>query len=308
MGDDAELLLGQFEDVLGQHVLEVPGALAGGLEGEAFRGGVVFRERRPAFHRGDDDAVVHHGQARDMGRGVEEGVGLRLVADRPVEDAVLRHLVEDQGLAEVVGGGEVGAGGQRVVVHQDGLGGVLGGTEAFRHHEGHRIADMADLAAGEQEAGGIGGAGAVAVLQAAGMGQGAEPVRRQILRRVDGEHAGHGAGIGGVDGEDRRMGVRAAQQVAGRGAGDGEVVGVAALALQQARVLDATQGLAEAELGHDSCPPTRKPVGIIGRERGGWEGGRRRRGVTIAPARALSRDERQGRGLPGGAGKAAEGL
>jgi hypothetical protein len=209
-----------------------------------------------------------------MRRRIEERVGLRLVADFPVEDAVIGHVVEDLRLAGLVGRGEVGAGGQRVVVHQDRLGRILGGIQAFRHHEGHRIADMAHLAAGEQEARGIGGARAVAVLQAAGMGQGADPVRRQLLRRVDGEHAGHGPRIGGVDGEDRRMGVRAAQQVARGRAGDGEVVRVAALALQETRVLDATQGLAEAEFGHGSDPPTRKRGGIIGRERGAWEGGR----------------------------------
>ena len=67
------------------------------------------------------------------------------------------------------------------------------------------------------------------------------------------------------------MGMRAAQDIALRLARHGDVIRVAATALEQARILDATDGLAQAELRHGTSGENARLVRIISSKEGTWK-------------------------------------
>ena len=82
----------------------------------------------------------------------------------------------------------------------------------------------------------------------------AQPVGLDVLAGEHGQHAGHGLGRGLVDAADPRMGVRAAHEVGVGLAVLVDVVGVAALAGDEALVLLADDRGADALLSHRSAP------------------------------------------------------
>ncbi len=97
--------------------------------------------------------------------------------------------------------------------------------------------------------GDVGAGGAVAVLELHRRVHRLDAVGLEVVARVDGEHARHRPGGRGVDRDDPRRRMRGAQQDPDRGVGEADVVGVAPVALQEAGVLDASDGLGETEFG-----------------------------------------------------------
>ena len=87
----------------------------------------------------------------------------------------------------------------------------------------------------------------------AAQGIGRDAVGVQVGRGIDRLNPGDRCCRRRVDRAELRRGVRAAQHDAVQHARQDDIVGVAAAALQQARVLHAADGLGEAELGHGRC-------------------------------------------------------
>ncbi len=247
-GDDAEFLRVGLEHGRGKQTLQQPAALGVGVQRPALA--VIIGDGRARFHGRDDDAVVDHAQPGDVRRPGELGLGRGLVADFPVERGVARHVRPDPGGGGVGRDGQVGGGGQDVVLDADRLGGIACLLGGGGDDEGHGIADMAHRAVGQHRMRRHRAGGSVAVLHRHGAGQPADAVRVQIGAGVDRLHAGHGPGRRSVDAGDGRRGMRTAQHDAEQHARQHDVIGVAPVAFQQTRVLDAADGLGETELAH----------------------------------------------------------
>ena len=141
-------------------------------------------------------------------------------------------LVHD-GTSAVPGLGEVGDGGQRLVVDVDQLDGVLGDVPALGDDERDRVADELHLALGQRRA------GRVRHVLAHDRVPGLLDVGVEVGGREHRVHAGQRQRRRGVDAVDRRAGERAAHEAGVQHAGPRDVVDEGAVAGEQPGVLDA---------------------------------------------------------------------
>ena len=137
----------------------------------------------------------------------------------------------------------IGHGRQRLDVEFDGFRRVSGLRHSFRDHERDGIADEADLVGRKRRAVGLQQRQAVAALQRQTAGEGVVAGGRQIGAGPDPEHAGQGLGRRGIDALDDAMGMGGAHNPGIGLSGEGEIVGVFALAAHQRVVLLAADGL-----------------------------------------------------------------
>ena len=137
----------------------------------------------------------------------------------------------------------IGHGGQRLDVEFDGFRRVSGLRQRFRDHERDGIADEAHLVGRKRRAVGLQQRRAVAALQRQAAGEGVVAGGRQIGAGPDPEHAGHRLGRRGIDALDDAMGMGGAHNPGIGLSGEGEIVGVFALAAHQRVVLLAADGL-----------------------------------------------------------------
>ena len=145
-GDNAEMIFRQVEDAAGQKLPHQPRPLGIGVQSPFSAGRIIIRHRRAGFHAGDDNAVIHHGQARNMRSLGEKRVGLVLVTDMPIKAGIVRRTRPDLWLAWLGRAGKIGSGGQDVVFHLNRLSGIARGLGAFGHHKGDRVTHMAHRA------------------------------------------------------------------------------------------------------------------------------------------------------------------
>ena len=154
---------------------------------------VVLGGRGAALHAGDDDAVVHHGQPRHV-RGLARSARRPSPCRRLPSRSRCCSSMPSQTLrrAGLVRFGEVGDGGQQVVVHHHRLGAVARRLRGLGDDEGDGVADMAHpvrrparRAASRR--------GRCRRVFFSGMMQGISPRPSvlPLLRGDDGEHAGH---------------------------------------------------------------------------------------------------------------------
>ena len=229
-GDDPDHVLRQFGDQrdrgpddvrrLGRHVY-----------GELGRGPVEVRDRAAAFDRAGVRARVVQLQPRDHVRLLEGPVGALGVADFPVVDDVaglVFLVVPDDGGVRLAGLHRVDDDRQRLVVDLDGLARVLGDVGVIGD-------DARDLLTLETHL--VGGQHGLGVV-----GQRRHP--RQVAggHHLAGEHQVHPGDLprlAGVDPGDPRVRDRAAQDLHVQHAGQVNVVGVVALAADEAVVLAA---------------------------------------------------------------------
>ncbi len=160
-----------------------------------------------------------------------------------VETDVAGHAVEQRGCAGRDSLRGRGHDRQRLDVHFDRFGGVLGLQQGLGDHAGDRIADEAHLVGRQRRPRRLLQVGAVLALERQRRLQGA--VLREVRAGVDRDHALHLLGGGGVDrldppvrhGRAQDEGMRLIRQV--------DVVGVAAFAAQQRGVFLARHRLAD---------------------------------------------------------------
>ena len=186
---------------------------------------------------------------------LEGGLRLGGVADLPAKRHVVRRDLVD--LRRALLSGPLGGGHrrQRLPVHRNQIGGVVGGVLALRDHHRDRIAHVAGGLAGQRR-----------VRRDLQLGQ--EPAAGQrvdpghVLAGEDGDHARMRLGLGDVDAADLRVGVRAPHERGIGHAGQLEVVGVVALAGDEAGVLAPLDARAE-QPSRRRChglPPTASPM------------------------------------------------
>ena len=222
---------GRHVEDLGEHAVNVVRRLGRGPQRE-------LAVRAPVRDRG----VLLHGQMRvaleeegiltdEVGGGegrlhVAELEGDGLVDVGAVAVLVDAHVLVAQRLLD----GHEGL--ERLVVDLDQLGGALGRLLVHRGHRGHRVADHPDLLDAE----------CLFILR---HGQDAELHARQVVPGDDGVDAGQRGSPGGVYPFNKRMGVRAAEQLAVGEARQDHVVGELGLAGDLGPGIDLGQRLAD---------------------------------------------------------------
>ena len=138
---------------------------------------------------------------------------------------------------------------QFFVVDPHGLGGVLGLLQSVGHHGGHRLADKAHHLVRQRRALRRGAGAAVSARERHARGHGRHALRGQLGAGQDGAHAGQLFGLGRVHAADRRVRVRRPHEHQTAVARLAQIVGVAALALEERVVLHAQNGVAATEAG-----------------------------------------------------------
>ena len=198
------------------------------------------------------------------GRG-ERGVGRGLVADLPVEHQIVGDVRPDAGRTGIHDGGEIGDRRQDIVIDLDRFGGIAGLLDAVGNDEGDRVTDMTHHAIGQHRMRRRSLRRAVPVGHQRRAGHRFQSIGIQFRRGVDRVHPGQRGRRGGVDPSDIRRRMRAAQHHPEQHARQHDVIGVAPGALQQPRILDAADGLGEAEFRvHDiASPGLRRRHGIM---------------------------------------------
>jgi len=227
-GDDPDHVLGQLRHQRHRGADDV-GRLRGHVDRQLGGGRVVVGDAAAALDRRRVRPGVEAVELDHPVGPLEDPVGHRPVADLPgVADVVglAVLVVPDQGR---VGGGRlhrVDDGRQRVVDDLDGLAGVLGDVGVVGHDRRDLLALEADLVHGDH--------GLRVVGQRGHPGQ--VPLGHQLPRQHQ-VHAGDGPGLGRVDRHDAGVGVGAAEDLHVQHPRQLEVVGVVALAPDEAVVL-----------------------------------------------------------------------
>jgi hypothetical protein len=145
---------------------------------------------------------------------------------------------------------------QRHDIELDGFGGVARLRRRLGDDEGDGVADEAHLVEGEREPQRLVHRRAVAVLERDIALERAVAGGREVLAGEHAEHAGQRPRGGRVDAADDAVGVAAAHHHGIGLPGNVEVVGIAAVALHQARVLGAAHRLPDGEF-------LQRPVGLF---------------------------------------------
>ena len=219
-----------------QHEVDVERHLGAGVDGHAVPLDVVLGEGGVGLdlrlaNLGAVVALLGHEVRRgEAGLDVAElEVGLALDVARPL-------LVEGRGILGEGGLGRV-VGGEGLVADRDALEGGLGRRLVYGGDGGHGLAPVAHAPAREREL--VHGDGQDAIGLVA------------ILARDHGDHARHGAGLGGVHRENLGVAFRAAQDAAGERLGRQKVGRVFGLARNLVRAIHQGHGPADGADGLD---------------------------------------------------------
>ncbi|PJA58974.1 MAG: hypothetical protein CO163_12015 [Rhodobacterales bacterium CG_4_9_14_3_um_filter_71_31] len=192
-----------------------------------------------------EDVVILDGARTPIGT-----FGGALAGTPPTESAahVVRHALSRSG----VEGAQIGTVVFGNVIHTEAKDMYLSRVAAVGQRRGdhhrHSLADMAHPVRRQNRARGTGGGGSVEVLHGAAVHVVDHAVQR--VRRQHRQHAGRGARRLRIDRGDGRMSDGGAHEHGARFAGLDDVLDIAPGAAQEARVLDAGDGLAEAEFRH----------------------------------------------------------
>jgi hypothetical protein len=242
------------------------GAHAGGhLAGQAHRQPPVVDPGQHAarLHRRRRHALVHQVQ-RDVVRRTGKGRGRGCdVAVAHLGADVVGRTVPQHRRAGLQGADRVDVDRQVLGLDEDGVG-RSPRRQARRGDDGHhRLADIAHAFVRQRALGRRGHRLAVGAHEGRRGGNGLDAGGDEVGTGVDRHHARRSACTVDVDGDNAAMGHRAAHESQEQFARGRHVVGVAALALHQGRVLDAAHGLAAAELRGDAVGAHRAPSFIV---------------------------------------------
>ena len=247
----------QLEDELGELAADAVHALPRQLEVHRAGRRIVARDAGPRLDGGDDDTVVHHLDLDDV-RGALHGRRHRIaVAALGVIDEISRRFWPERRRAGRQGRDAVDHRIERLVIDLDGLGRGARDVLAVGHHEGHRIADMADAAVGQRRP-----RRHDHRLHRGQARHVAQPLGREVGVGVDGMHAGKRRRRRNVDALDQRMGMRRAQHVAVQAICNRYVGDVATLPDEKSAVLEAPHRAADhlllTAIAH-AAPPDKLP-------------------------------------------------
>ena len=230
-------------------------ALQSGVERVAPVGGMIVADRAARLHGDGGDPVDHKAMLDAVRRARKGGIGRRLIADQLDETDIVGAIVPH---ARRVCARRRGGGGdrrQRLVVHLDQLSGIKRLRHGLGHHEGHTVAEPAHAILRQDRIARLVLRRAVAPLEATWNGQIAVAGRLHVGASEYGQDAGRGFGRRNVERLDPGVRVRRAQHHAMHQAGQLDVVGIAAAALDQPRILEARHALTDCEFAHGSVLP-----------------------------------------------------
>ncbi len=241
--------------------LQAEDALVAAVERQAAAVGIARGDGAARLQGVDHDAIVDQLDARNLGSCGEGLGGAGLVAMHPVEAEVPGGLGMHHrrvGVERAVG---IHQRRQCLEVELHQLGGVAGLIEGLGDDEDDRVADVAHPPAGEHRTRRHESLAAAAARHGGQARHGADAGRREVGACQDGQDPGRLL---------RRFDIQPGDGGVGEGAPhDGaiglsceiDVIGIAALAGEQSSVLDASHGLADAELSHVRGAPFGRTVG-----------------------------------------------
>ena len=193
MGEHADRRERHLEDALGQELAHHRDALGAGNQRVALPLGVPHSDAGARLHRSRREPRVEEPHALDMGGTREGRLDRTGIAIGPVERDIAGRRAVDR--RRTGGGGALDVGGARElgIVDRDPLGGILRLLPRLRHHDRHRLADVADAIDREHRHGSGNHRLAVTPDRAGDRRNGAEPGGGEIRAGIDAEDAGHRA-------------------------------------------------------------------------------------------------------------------
>ncbi|MEY9264128.1 hypothetical protein ABIF23_003523 [Bradyrhizobium elkanii] len=254
--DYPHVLLRHLQDHVAEDLAQAVAALAADRQRQMILLGVVFGDRSARLHEIGDDARIDDGDLGHRMRLRERVLGGLLVADRDVEQHIAGLVRPDLRRILLHRIDEADRRRQRRPFDVDRLDRVTGMIDGVGDHKGHRVADMAHLVLGEDRIRRCGERIGLEIEQAR------QPAEfGDVGGGQDQRHAGHAAGLAGID-RVGRVRVRRAQHQRVQCGRRCDVVGVAALAANQSVVLLAPHTLSDAEFD-GSCHRLSNCLGVF---------------------------------------------
>ena len=252
--DDAQLVLRRDADEGRQDQARDVRILGRVVEREVPLGRVVGADRRTRLDGEGNEPVVGDVEVRHVGRLGKGRLGLGLVAEGPLEDRVAGSLGMNLRSRRALRLGRVDDGRQHVVVDDDALGAVAGLVGCLGDDDGDDIADIAGHVLGDRRVGAGLHRRAVLGMDQPAADETADAVVGEIGAGEHGDDARCRLRLGRADRLDAGMGVRRAHEGRVGHALELDVVGVPALAGDEAPVFLAKNTGADAVLSHGATP------------------------------------------------------
>ena len=256
--DHAQPRLRRHVHECGQHQPLQVRILRRGVQRVAAGRGVVLAHRGAGFHGIGDQAVVHDVQLGHAGCLGESGLRGSGIAQFPVVALVVRR-----GLVNLLGsgrGGQIHHRRQRLELRRHRLRAIFGRSQRLGDDDGVGFAHVVHVGHGERRMRRLHHVRAVLGFHHPAAGQIADAVRLQVRAGEHRHHARHGLRRGGVDAVDAGAGMGGAGEHGPRLPGDVDVVRIAPRAGDEAGVLFAPDGGADAGLRCHCCLPCYWPA------------------------------------------------
>ena len=241
--DDPHLVLGEAHDEGAHQQADDVRVLGSGVQGVVVPGTVVVANGAAGF-----DGVADQSLIVELNRGDVVGISHRLVrlflvAQAPVEDYVVGHVVEYLGSARLGGLDHVDDGLQDIVVHVHELGRIDGLCRRLGDDYGNGITYVPDLVYGQRGMRRLLHGVAVLEIDLPAGRQTANEVGGHFLTRQHGYDPGRRAGRRAVDAFDLGVRVGAADDGGIGHFGQHDIVDVSAFAGDESLILNALYGL-----------------------------------------------------------------
>ena len=253
--DHAQLVLGRHADEGGDDEPRHMRILRRVPQRERAGAGIVFADRGARLDGVRHQAIVDDVELGDVLGRFERGLDRFGIAEMPLIDGVARRDLVNLRRALFLRRGGIGDRGQHRVIDLDLLGGVARLRQGLGDHHRDRIADMAGLAAGERRMRRHLHRRAVLGMDHPAADEIADLVGGKLGAGEHRQHARHAGGRLGVDRFDRGVGVRRADEIGKGLARPVDVVGVMALAGDEAVIFLAAHRGADPGCAHGGFPP-----------------------------------------------------
>ena len=248
--DHAQPVLRHVQDGLGHRLAHAVRPLGTGVERKAFLELVVLADAGAGLHRCDRDAADHELESRDVMSLVECRIGGGPVTLLEHEADVVRALLPNRDRTVVQHFRGRGGGRQNLVVDLHLLGRGTRLDLPARHHECHVVADEPHPIGAQGRVPGQVHRRPVGTVPGHRAWDIAEPRARDVLTRIDREHARRRRRLRAIYRSYPGVSVRRTHHVPVQLIRPVEVVGVPAAAPEQPRVLPAWDSLSDSELAH----------------------------------------------------------
>ncbi len=259
-GDDAQLALRDLQDEGAHQKPDDMGILRGGVERVLPGRPIEFGDRGAGLHGIGDETLVDQVDLGDMGRLGEGRIHGALVAEMPVVAEIALGLGPDLRRVGLQRIGRIDRGLQLLIVDRDQLGRVAGLGSGLGDDDGDMIADMAHEIGHQRRMRRLDHGRAVLAVDLPAAGKPALAVGGVVGAGEDGDDPGGLLCLARVDASDLRRGVGRAQDIGMGLTMPVDVVGIGSAAGEEAEILFALDGGADALLIHGQLLIARTPA------------------------------------------------